>query len=267
MIVAIDSHMHGDILLKQNRDFPARYRDNSIGGIIWSYNENIHNASDYTIYWNYLKNIAEELSEKNSPFFYKIGIHPRTICQELKNTKKLTTELKRALETHMKNPKCLGIGEIGLDGEDEIQEKIFIEQLNWCINYLPENKRIGIHTPRKNKYKITQKILDILNNYKSLHKQIVIDHVELNTIELVKKINVQIGITLQEGKSTKDDVEKLVNNNLYDINKVMLNSDSGKIISRPYIDFVTGKYLRSEEKAKLLKHNIISFYNLEEHLS
>ncbi len=57
----------------------------------------------------------------------------------------------------MKDPKCLGIGEIGLDGYDQDQEKIFIEQLDWCINYLPENKRIGIHTPRNNKYEITKK--------------------------------------------------------------------------------------------------------------
>ncbi len=262
MIVAIDSHMHGDILLKMDRNFPEQYYKNHIGGVIWSYNEKINIIDEYIKYWDYLKDLVEKLSEKSSPFFYKVGIHPRTICKELQEKRKLPDNIKRGLEKHMKEKKCLGIGEIGLDGKNTWEEDILVEQLKWCRDYLPENKRIGIHTPRNNKYNITQITLNILEEYNNLKDKIVIDHVELSSIELLRKAPFYIGITLQKGKSSAEDVIKIIKNNLYPEHKILLNSDSGRNISLPYMEFVTGTFLEKDIKRKLLKDNLMCFYGI-----
>ncbi len=262
----IDGHMHGDILLRMEKKFPSIYYNNHIGGIIWAYNEKIKSIEDYSTYWKSLRDIVYHISRPTSPFFYKVGIHPRTICHELKTNKSLFAQLKKNLEYHIKDPRCLGIGEIGLDEKDSSQESIFIEQLKWCRDFLPQDKKIGIHTPRKNKKEITKRILEILEDFKGLYDQIIIDHVEITTIDLIKELNIQIGMTLQQGKSTPMDIKKLVEEGLYNTDKIILNSDGGKKISNPYFDFIKNKYISNEIKTKLIKHNIVSFYKLERFL-
>lgn len=262
MYIAIDSHMHGDILIQKDKNFPKIYYEKNIGGIIWAYNEKINNIQGYIDYWDFLKDTTYKISTESSPFFYKIGIHPRTICEELKEKKYISEPLKKAFDKHLSDTRCLGIGEIGLDTEDTVEEEIFISHLMWCKNYLPDNKRIGIHTPRKNKREITKKIVEILKDFDSLLSQIVIDHVELTTIDLVKDLNTYIGMTLQIGKSKGEDIKKVVLENLYPIDKILLNSDGGKEISQPYIDFVSGDFCDRDIKQRLLRENIKVFYNL-----
>jgi predicted metal-dependent TIM-barrel fold hydrolase len=263
MVTGIDAHMHGDILIYMDKKFPFIYYNHNLGGIIWAYNEKIKSCEDYPNYWDLLRDVTYNISKENAPFFYKVGIHPRTICEDLKGKSFLPDQIKKGLEKHLKDPKCLGIGEIGLDNEDLVQEFILKEQLKWCASYLPEDKKIGIHTPRNKKTEITKKILEILKDFKDLFDKIVIDHIELSTINLIKHTNMQIGMTLQKGKSSPLDIKKLVKENLYDINKIILNSDGGKKISDLYFDFIKGEYVPNEIKTKLIKHNIISFYNLE----
>ncbi len=263
MIVAVDSHMHGDILIQKDKNFPTLYYEKKISGIIWSYNEEIKKIEDYIDYWNFLKNVTYKISNNSCPFFYKIGIHPRTICEELKEKRSFPDKIKKALEQHLKDKRCLGIGEIGLETEDKTEEEIFISHLKWCENYLPYDKRIGIHTPRKNKKAITKKIIDILSNFKSLLFQVIIDHVELNTIDLVKELNTYIGMTLQIGKSKGSDIKKLVSDDLYPVDKILLNSDSAREISTPYIDFIKNDLLEKNIKEKLIKENAIQFYDIK----
>lgn len=262
MFLALDSHMHGDILYEKDKSFPKVYYEKKIGGIIWAYNEKVKKIGDYVDYWNFLKEFSNKISKNEAPFFYKIGIHPRTICEELKEKRTIPDQIKKALEVILKDDRCLGIGEIGLETFDDIEEEIFISQLRWCKNYLPDNKRIGIHTPRSNKYELTKKILDILKNFSSLHTKIVIDHVDINTMSLIKGLDVYIGMTLQYGKSTGEHINKVINENMFPMDKILLNSDGGKEISIPYIDFIDDNFFDNTTKDKLLKQNAVVFYNL-----
>lgn len=92
--------------------------------------------------------------------FYSIGIHPYKIAPE-----SIETELN-IIESHMSNPKCIAIGECGLDKRIETpldqQEEVFARQLLLAKNYrkpvvihcvgayaetIAMKKRLGITTP------------------------------------------------------------------------------------------------------------------------
>ncbi len=258
---AIDGHIHGDILLYYTKDFPKKYHSMGIGGINWAYNEEITTVEGYIKYWEHLSSITEEL-RKSIPFFYMVGIHPRTICKDLEETKKLPTILKDSLKKHLTSPLCMGIGEIGLETEGASEENILRAQLEFACSHLPEGKRIGIHTPRHNKEKITEKILRILEDYPSLEDQILIEHMTLSTLSMVTEKQPVVGMTLQEGKTTLQDIQKIVEKGLYPLEKIILNSDGGKRLSLPFLNFVEKDYVDPSNKKRMIKDNLLQFYSI-----
>ncbi len=260
-IRAIDGHLHGDILLYCSKEFPKKYGSLRIGGINWAYSEKISTIEGYVKYWDELSSITKKLGEI-TPFFYMVGIHPRTICGELEKTKTFPKPLRDSLRKHLTSPMCLGIGEIGLETGDLLQETILRFQLEFACSYLPEGKKIGIHTPRKNKEKITERILRILEDYPQIHEHILLEHMNLSTLSIIKDMEPVIGMTLQEGKISPADIKHVIESHLYPIGKIILNSDGGKSLSLPYIDFIEKGYVKEQDKEKLLKENICQFYSI-----
>lgn len=83
------------------------------------------------------------LLEKPSENFYSIGLHPKDISS-------WNTDTKKWLEENSLSPRCLAIGECGLDALIEIplseQDYYFSEQIKWA-NLV--NKPIIIHCVRQ----------------------------------------------------------------------------------------------------------------------
>ncbi|SFZ97788.1 Putative deoxyribonuclease YcfH [hydrothermal vent metagenome] len=87
---------------------------------------------------------AVELSEKYDEVYFAVGVHPYDIDNYDRSY----------LETFVKHPKCVAIGECGLDyfrlpeGEDEIekekalQKEVFIDQIKWAKDL---NKPLIVH--------------------------------------------------------------------------------------------------------------------------
>lgn len=262
---AMDSHCHADILLERAPNFPRLYKDRKIGGITWSYNERISSYKEYPSYWNRQRQLVQTLRQQGIPFFYLVGIHPRCIPKDLAQCREMPKLLKDALKEHMENPLCLGIGEIGLDESNAEEEKIFRWQLEIAEKITIPKKRIGIHTPRNKKKEVTEKILRHLEYFEPLHPFILIDHVLPETFEMVFERGYSIGITLQEGKASVEDVANLVERYPNRMSAVMLNSDSAKGISEPYLEFLEKGILEDQELRKaMLVGNCVNFFNLDE---
>ncbi len=259
----IDSHIHFDILIEEVDGCIDTYKDLRCGGISWCFVETISSYKEYKSVWDNLKKICEKAS-KQVPMYYLVGIHPRSIPEDLKSKDSLPSDIDLWLKEHLSNPRCLGLGELGIDSEEELEAeiKVFKLQLDWCVENLPKNKRIGIHTPRANKEKMTEKILRILEDYASLKEKILIDHTTPNTWSWVHKEGYMCGLTLQSGKCTIDDLKKVVEENTDATQNTILNSDSAHEISDYFVDFLKNSPFDQETTRKLALLNSKRFFGI-----
>ncbi len=84
---------------------------------------------------------AFEFSQKYENVFFTVGIHPH-------EAKFLNAEIKQLIQKLQTDPKCVAVGEIGLDyhynhSTPEIQQEALIAQLHWAAEW---KKPIVIHS-------------------------------------------------------------------------------------------------------------------------
>ncbi|MCS3900942.1 TatD family hydrolase [Methanococcus voltae] len=175
-------------------------------------------------------------------FYICIGIHPRAIPEKIDDID------YQILKEYLKDKKVVGLGEVGLELATDTEIVILKKQmaLAECLK-----KPIVLHTPRTNKYEITKKLLEVIED-SDLTTNIAIEHVDFENIDLILdyilknnnlkisenpdyKNNIHLGITVQPQKLTpesamdlikyiyqRDDLKPLrESNNL----KIMINSD------------------------------------------
>lgn len=261
---ALDSHCHADMLSRFVSDFAKTYREKKLGGITWSYNEQIVSFRKYPAYWDDLFSLCRRFTEEEVPFYYLVGIHPRSIPEDMENLNKLPPEIIDSLAKHVENPLCLGLGELGIDSNTLIEEKIFRWQLEWAEDHLPKTKRIGIHTPRNNKERVTERLLRLLEDYEPLHPFIIIDHVTPATYDMVYGEGYVAGVTLQKGKSSPDDLYKIVEQYPQRIKAILINSDGAKELSQPYLEWLENHEKFEEDLFRALSlENALEFFNLQ----
>lgn len=263
-IVAFDSHCHADIMISQAPEFPEMYISSRVGGITWSYAKNIVSFREYPLYWNRLRSLCEDLHQQGFPFYYLVGIHPRSIPSDLEEVWKLPEEITSSLMEHMNSLLCLGIGEIGFDRNSQIEERILRLQLEWAEEHIIPRKRIGIHTPRHNKEEVTRITLKLLLYYEPLHPFTVIDHVTPETFSYVYEQGYAIGMTLQEGKCSIKDVYTIAERYGRGVRAVMLNSDSARRISEPFFAFIADESFPDPDiKRGLIYGHCVTFFGID----
>lgn len=204
----IDTHCHLD-----KDDYP------DLDTVIKNMENNIMIVSGSTASSN--KEVVE-LCDKYNNIFGTIGIHPQEI------TKTIEDDLK-FIEDNLKNPKIVGIGEIGLDYyyddvEKDVQRKYFIKQLNLARKY---NKCVVIHTRDA-----IQETYDILKNYSDLKINI---HCFSGSLEMANKF-ISLGCKLGIGGvvtfKNSDKIKNVVKN--VDITKLLLETDSPYLTPEPF---------------------------------
>lgn len=260
---AIDAHCHADMLIRHVPDFTKTYREKELGGITWSYNEEIRSFRNYPDYWKELQNLCRKLTEEGVPFFYLVGIHPRSIPEDLAEVKKLPQELKDALTEHLENPLCLGLGELGMDIGTPVEERIFRWQLEWAEDNLPKKKRIGIHTPRQNKERMTERLLRLLEDHTPLHPFILIEHVTPTTYDMVYGEGYVAGVTLQKGKSSAEDLQTIIRQYPKNVKAILVNSDGARELSQPYLDWIDRHEELDDDQFRVLAlENAVEFWQI-----
>ncbi len=144
----VDAHCHLNYPKYENDldEVVKRAKEKGVGKII-----NVGTSLEYS-------KIAVELSEKYENMYAIVGIHPH-------DSGNVNGNWEKDLETLIKTPKVIGIGEIGLDYfahndvDSKIQKGVFEKQIEIAFkNKMP----IQIHSR-----KAADDILDILSNYKS----------------------------------------------------------------------------------------------------
>lgn len=262
-ISALDAHCHVDLLDMYESSFPGLYMDLGCAGITWAYTEEISSWKAYPAYWEQQRQLCSRLTGEGCPFFYMVGIHPRSIPADIESLSELPELLADSLKDHLKDPLCLGLGELGIDSGSAREEKILRLQLDWSVKNLPHEKRIGIHTPRKGKEQATLATLRLLEEYQGLHGRIIIDHVTPATWPLVSEAGYMAGMTLQEGKTSIDELLDFIGKNPSSVDRLMLNSDGNRRLSRPYVELVgRSDVLNGKGRRRLLVGNACRFYNL-----
>jgi predicted metal-dependent TIM-barrel fold hydrolase len=137
-----------------------------------------------------------------------LGVHPRAINAQVDET-------LRVLPKYLSHPDVVAVGEIGLERCTEVEERVFRAQLE--IEYYPK----VIHTPRRGKRQALERIVAIIDD--TGIKDVVIDHVDLATIDIALEAGTYVGITVQPGKSSVEDAVQLIEE--YPEAKFVVNSD------------------------------------------
>lgn len=165
-----------------------------------------------------------ELCNQHDNIFGTIGIHP-----EFADTYKKEDLVK--LESALKNPKIVGIGEIGLDyhytkENKEIQKQLFITQIKLANKY---NKTLVIHSRDA-----IEDTYNIIREYKNENIKCNM-HCYSGSLEMAKKfikLGVVLGIggvlTFKNEKKLKEIVSSL------DMENFILETDSPYLTPEPF---------------------------------
>lgn len=151
-----------------------------------------------------------------------LGMHPRAIPSDWKR-------VLGAMETLLKHPSVIAIGEIGLETASDIEEEVFRRQLR-LVGEFPAI----VHTPRENKEEVTQRTIEIIEETGVDPQKIIIDHASTDTVEDALGLGAHAGLTVQKGKLTHDDLTSIIETlSREEIGRVVVNSDLSQAPSDP----------------------------------
>ncbi len=260
----IDAHCHADLLLERDGSFPEQYRKRLCGGISWSFADGIASWKAYPEYWERLRSAALRLRDDGICFYYLVGIHPRCIPDDLQFGKELPLELFEAMHRHVNDSLCLGLGEIGLEEATDVEARVLRWQLDLALDHLPDVKRIGVHTPKGNKVKVTQAILALLKGYPQLKERVLIDHVTPETYQTVRDQGFcPVGMTVQQGKTSVTELSDFIRDEPSRAQSLIVNSDSAVQVSDWFLNLLDNPdVLTLEQRRWLMRNNARSFFNI-----
>ena len=216
----IDTHIHADA--RTGEDFNNMY----LSGIDIAVTCAFYPYKEYNdaILLNHLKRIlnydVKRAEEYGLDLKVALGIHPT-------NTNVDGTIIYENLYKWIENKEIVAIGEIGLEDLTENEYRIFKKQLDIA----EETKtNVIIHTPRKNKSKVLDEILNILPQHIS-PEYVIIDHINANVVEKVINTDYTLGLTVQPQKMDKYEAVKILDE--YGFDKFLLDSDISNKASDP----------------------------------
>jgi hypothetical protein len=149
--------------------------------------------------------------------FCTIGLNPKEA-----NDDRVNKDVMAILPEWVKHPMCLAIGEIGLDSHTETEEEFLRQQLELAKN---EKLPIMVHTPHREKFKGTKRIIDICKEVGMDPELVLIDHNNEETIPITKDAGYWAGHTVYP--VTKLSPERATNIlKQFGTEKMMLNSSA-----------------------------------------
>lgn len=152
-------------------------------------------------FYDYFRQITEYEPKRAARFGIK---HFSWLCinpKEAEDTK-LADDVIALIPQFLNKPNVLGIGEIGLNKNSRNELAVLEKHIQVAADH---DQLILVHTPHlEDKLKGTRLIVDALKNHSSIRpEQVIIDHVEEHTIDLVLDAGFWAGITLYpESKCT-----------------------------------------------------------------
>ncbi len=254
----VDSHLHLDLLWRENRPSVDRLARVRCLPVSWAFGREIRSYSDLKKYLKKKSGLIREINKNCLSCFYLVGVHPRNIPRDL-----MAKDVRGLVLPYLDDPLCLGVGEIGLETGSNREEKIFRSQLEMVGEAVRRGKVIGIHTPRKEKERVTAQTLSILEGFTQWKESIVVDHCTPETIGGFLAAGLWAGVTVSPPKSTLEDVKKVVQRHVAFRGKIMLNKDSGNTLYEDLYQIVTSGDLSGSLKKDLTRDNACRFFGTE----
>ena len=250
----IDTHIHGDA--RTGEDFNAMYLSGIDVAVTCAYYP--YKIDNDTILLNHLMRIlnydTKRAEEYGLDLKVALGIHPT-------NTSVDGDIIYENLYRWIENRDIIAIGEIGLEDLTEKEYEIFKKQLD--IGQETKTNVI-IHTPRKNKGKVLDEILNILPQHIS-PEYVVIDHINQNVVEKVIDTDYTLGLTVQPQKMDKIEAIRILEE--YGFDNFLLNSDISNKASDPLsvpktVRELTRQGFNKKDIDKVAFKNAEKFFNL-----
>ncbi len=249
VIDLIDTHIHADT--RSSEDFENMFISGIDTAITCAYYP--YKIPDENILLNHMERILHFEPKRAKEYGLNIkvalGIHPSNVVIPNEKIFKTLYEL-------IKKEKIIAIGEIGLEDLSDDEISIFKKQL--AIAEETKTKVI-IHTPRKNKLVVLEKIKSILSEHINSNL-VVIDHINPMVIDYVIDEDFTLGLTVQPEKMDVEDAIAIFDE--FGFDNFLLNSD---ISNKPSDPLSVPKTIRSMERLGFKKKNIdkVAFKNAE----
>lgn len=250
----IDTHMHADS--RSSEDFEKMYLAGIKTAVTCSFYP--YKIDNETVLLNHLNRILEydtkRAKEYGLDLKVALGIHP---ANTIDNPQSIYENMYRWIE----NNQIVAIGEIGLEDLTDAEISIFKKQLDIADE---TKSKVIIHTPRKNKKEVLNRILEILPDHLD-ERQAVIDHINPAVVEDAITSDCMLGLTVQPQKMEKEDAIAILDE--YGFDRFLLNSD---ISNKPSDPLSVPKTIRELEKReysqadidKISHKNAQKFFNI-----
>lgn len=251
----IDSHLHLDLVYENHPERIEWMQEHGIMPVSWTFCPGVKDRSGLLNRLTAQADLVRDLNRKGMTCYYLAGIHPRSIPQGLE-----AGEVADILIPYFEDPLCLGMGEIGLETGNTVEQDMLRAQLALGDKLSAMNKRIGIHTPRENKPAVTEQTLALLANFPDITPITVIDHCTPETIGPVLKGGYQAGITLSSVKTSLADLKQILDRHTGQLDMIMCNTDSGVVFYENLVDFYNDDRFSAEMKKALAFENANAFF-------
>lgn len=198
---------------------------------------------------------AKRVENEGIKFYCAVGVHPRAIPIDFE-------KVIEKLPEYLEKKNVIAIGEIGLESADDLEQKVFVEQLKIADE---NNYKIIVHTPRTNKVEITEKIVKLLEEH--INPRLVqLDHVDFSIVDSIIDKDYSLGITIQPLKMSTEETILMLEKYGYD--KFVLDSDISYAPSNP-LSLPETKHelekmgVNKNSINKVMFENVLKFYNIK----
>lgn len=198
---------------------------------------------------------AKRVENEGIKLYCAVGVHPRAIPTDF-------DKVIEKLPEYLEKKNVIAIGEIGLETADDLEQKVFVEQLKIADE---NNYKIIVHTPRTNKVEITEKIVKLLDEHIN-PKLVQLDHVDFSIVDSIIDKDYSLGITIQPLKMSTEETIQMLEKYGYD--KFVLDSDISYAPSNP-LSLPETKHelekmgVNKNSINKVMFENVLKFYNIK----
>ncbi len=221
--------------------------------------ENRRYAGSFWDYWNLILNFeGTRAARYGIDHFAAIAFNPKEA-----ESRKLADEVLSKLEEYITHPRCVAVGEIGLNNNSENEIYAFRKQL---IIAEEHKMPVIVHLPHFDKKKGAEIIIDIIKAEGVTESRIEIDHNTEETFPLTRETDCYTGMTIYPySKLDPMRASKIIKD--FGSDKMLINGSADWGVSDPLSIVKVGEYMRgdghSEETIKKLLHdNSNAFYSV-----
>ncbi|MCK5834562.1 MAG: TatD family hydrolase [Lentisphaeria bacterium] len=221
--------------------------------------ENRRYAGSFWDYWNLILNFETTRAIRYGiDHWAAIGFNPK----EAEN-RKLTDETLAGMGEYLDHPRCVAVGEIGLNNNTENEMHALRQQL-----IMAEERKMPVmlHLPHFNKVQGAQMVVDLIRAEGLTEERIEIDHNTEETFPITRETNCYTGMTIYPySKLDPVRASRIIKD--FGTDKMLINGSADWGVSDPLSIIKVAEFMRQdghdeETIQKLLHDNSNDFFSV-----